>query len=58
MKSKHNVFKYTTSPFGFPALMIFLLMKTIDPAMFAWSAWWCVMPIVPVLIVTLQKLGL
>lgn len=47
-----------TTSITFPWLIIFLVMKLGGTIVAAWSWWWVLCPIVPVLAVVLQHFGL
>lgn len=44
--------------FGSFWTLMFIIIKVGGTALAAWSWWWLLMPIVPDLVVVLQKLGL
>lgn len=50
--------KSTTISFGSLWLIAFLVLKLGGSALATWSWWWLLLPIVPVLVVLFQRMGL
>jgi len=58
MSKTKNVNVSYSSPFAGIWFVAFILIKLAGTGLAAWSWWWILLPIVPVLALFLQKMGM